>query len=260
MHGATDIDLGRGLLLAALALTGIVAGFFNTVAGAGSLLTVPVLLVLGLPADAANATNRVGVLAQSVVGTAGFARAGALDGRALWRSAPPAVVGGVVGAWLATLVPERVLKWVLLATLLEVAWLMVRKKKEGEAAAPPPGALRAAGLLFAAGVYGGFAQAGVGLVLLAILARAMKLDLVRANAIKVAVVGLFTVAALLVFARAGAIRWFEGAVLAVGMVLGAAVAVRFAVRKSARLERAALVAVVVAVAAAIAREIVTALP
>ncbi len=254
MHQALDVDLARGLLLGALALTGVVAGFFNTVAGAGSLLTVPVLLLVGLPADAANATNRVGVLAQSVVGSAGFARAGALDGRALLRSAPPAVLGGVLGAWLSTLVPERVLKWVLLATLLEVAWLMARKKSPAEVATSP-GPVRSAALLFGAGVYGGFAQAGVGLVLLTILARTMRLDLVRANAIKVAVVGLFTLAALLVFARAGTIRWFEGAVLALGMVVGAAAAVRFAVRKSERLERAAVIAVVVAIAAAVGREL-----
>lgn len=255
MHELVQVDAARALLLAGLALTGVVAGFFNTVAGAGSLLTVPVLMLVGMPADAANATNRIGVLAQSAVGTAGFARAGMLDRAALWRSAGPAVLGGVCGAWLATLVPERILKWVLLATLLEVLWLMARRRTATEAEQPPPSAAHAALLLFGAGVYGGFAQAGVGLVLLAILARTLRLDLVRANALKVAIVGLFTIAAIAVFARASAIRWFEGAVLALGMVIGAAVAVRFAVKKSAWLDRAALVAVLVAIAAVVVREV-----
>jgi hypothetical protein len=255
MHELADVDRGRALLLAALAMAGVVAGFFNTVAGAGSLLTVPALMLAGLPADAANATNRIGVLAQCGVATAGFARAGAMSWPALGRTAVPSVAGGVLGAWLATLVPERILKWVLLATLLEVAWLMMRRRGAAAASGPPAGAARSALLLFGAGVYGGFAQAGVGLVLLTILARALRLDLVRANALKSAIVGLFTVAALLVFARAGAIRWFEGAVLALGMVIGAAIAVRFAVKQSAALERAAIAAVVVAILAVVVREI-----
>jgi uncharacterized membrane protein YfcA len=259
MHELAQIDLGRVLLLAALAAAGVVAGFFNTVAGAGSLLTVPVLLLVGMPADAANATNRIGVMAQSTVGVVGFARADVLDGRALGRTAPAAIVGGLVGAWLSTLVPPAILKWILLATLLEVAFVIVRKRATAGAERPAPGPVRTALLLFGAGLYGGFAQAGVGLVLLAILARAMQLDLVRANALKVAIVGLFTIAALVVFARAGTIRWFEGAVLAAGMVVGAAAAVRFAVKKSASLERAAVVAVVVAVAAVIVREVVAAI-
>ena len=259
MHDLAQIDPARGALLVVLALAGVVAGFFNTVAGAGSLLTVPVLLLVGMPADAANATNRIGVLAQSAVGVVGFGRAGVLDRAALARTAPAAVVGGLVGAWLSTLVPPAILKWVLLATLLEVAFLMARKRTAAGAERPPPGPVRSALLLFGAGVYGGFAQAGVGLVLLAILARTMRLDLVRANALKVAIVGLFTIAALVVFARAGAIRWFEGGVLAIGMVIGAAIAVRFAVKKSESLERAAVVAVVVAVLAVVAREVVAAL-
>lgn len=258
MHELAQIDGGRALLLLALAAAGVVAGFFNTVAGAGSLLTIPVLLLVGMPADAANATNRIGVLAQSAVGVSGFARAKVLDGRALARTAPAAIVGGLLGAWLSTLVPPAILKWVLLATLLEVAFLMIRKRTAAGAERPAPGAARSALLLFGAGVYGGFAQAGVGLVLLAILARTMRLDLVRANALKVAIVGLFTIAALVVFARAGAIRWFEGAVLAVGMVIGAAAAVRFAVKKSEQLDRAAVVAVVIAVVAVVVREIAAA--
>jgi hypothetical protein len=247
------LDLERAMLLGALALAGAVAGFFNTVAGAGSLLTVPALLLLGLPADVANATNRVGVLAQSAVGAAGFARAGKLAGRELLRAAPPAVTGGVLGAWLATRVPEPILKWVLLATLLGVAVVMARKGK-ATSEEPAGGRWRAALWLFGAGVYGGFVQAGVGLVLLAIFARGMKLDLVRANGLKVALVGVFTVPALAVFARAGTIRWFEGSVLALGTMAGAAVAVKFAVKRSERLERIALVVVIVAVVAAAARQ------
>jgi uncharacterized membrane protein YfcA len=243
-------------MIALLVVVGFAAGFFNTVAGAGSLLTLPALMLAGLPADAANATKRIGVLAQSFVGTVGFARAGVLDHKALLRLAPIGVAGGVLGAWLATRVPERILKWILLATLLEVAWMTATKKLSAAPPdTPPPPRWKAWTMFFLVGVYGGFAQAGVGLILLAVLARTMRMDLVKGNAIKVAIVGLQTLAAVAVFAGAGDIRWREGGILAVGMMAGAAFAVGFAIKKSAWLERVALVAVIVAVVAAGLREL-----
>jgi hypothetical protein len=66
-------------LLAAVPVTGIAAGFINTLAGSGSLITLPILILLGLPANVANGTNRVGVVMQNVVAVANFRRFGALD-------------------------------------------------------------------------------------------------------------------------------------------------------------------------------------
>lgn len=242
-------------MIALLIVVGFAAGFFNTVAGAGSLLTLPALMLAGLPADAANATKRIGVLAQSFVGTVGFARAGVLDTKALLRLAPIGIAGGVLGAYLATRVPERILKWILLATLIEVAWMTATKRLSTAPEGPPPARWKAWTMFFLVGVYGGFAQAGVGLILLGVLARTIRMDLVKANAIKVAIVGLQTLAAVAVFAGAGDVRWREGGILAGGMMAGAAFAVRFAIKRSAWLERIALVAVIVAVVAAGLREL-----
>ena len=58
--------------LVILALTGLVAGVINTLAGGGSNLTLPALMITGMPADIANATNRVGVFLQCLVGVRGF--------------------------------------------------------------------------------------------------------------------------------------------------------------------------------------------
>ena len=71
-----------------LIVTGLIAGVINTLAGGGSNLTIPALMVMGLPADIANATNRVGVLLQSVAGVRGFHRHGKLDP----RHTPPVLV------------------------------------------------------------------------------------------------------------------------------------------------------------------------
>ncbi|MDX2175780.1 MAG: TSUP family transporter, partial [Candidatus Sumerlaeia bacterium] len=76
--------------LALLGAAGLVGGFVNTLAGGGSLVTLPALLLLGLPADVANATNRVGVLAQSVVAARGLAIDARLAAGARGRVLAPA--------------------------------------------------------------------------------------------------------------------------------------------------------------------------
>jgi uncharacterized membrane protein YfcA len=73
------------LLLAAVPVTGFVAGFINTLAGSGSLLSLPILILLGLPANVANATNRVGVTMQNIVAVATFRSHGALPLAGSWK-------------------------------------------------------------------------------------------------------------------------------------------------------------------------------
>ena len=83
------LDLGLGLLLLA---TGVVSGFINTLAGGGSMLTLPVLMISGMPADIANGTNRLAVLAQSATGAFEFNRVGRLD-RSTARHVVPSLQG-----------------------------------------------------------------------------------------------------------------------------------------------------------------------
>src|SRR5512147_2531403 len=89
------------LLLAAVPITGFIAGFINTLAGSGSLITLPLLILLGLPANVANGTNRIGVLLQNLVAVATFRSRGALEIAGTWKLVVPAVVGSVLGAQLA---------------------------------------------------------------------------------------------------------------------------------------------------------------
>ena len=74
----TEIEL-TWWKVAALLAAGVLGGFINTVAGGASMITVPLLILLGMPADYANGTNRVGILQQSIVAIAGFNRRGKLD-------------------------------------------------------------------------------------------------------------------------------------------------------------------------------------
>lgn len=232
---------------------GFVAGWVNTLAGAGGLVAIPALLFSGLSAHDANGTLRLAIIAQSVVGASSFRRAQRLPGRPLLAILPLVIAGGAVGALVATWLPERVLKAIELGVLVVMALaLLVRSSSVLPAADEQPRALTAAssvGLLLA-GFYGGVVQAGVGLLLIAVLCGVMRFDLVRGNALKLAATLAFNLVSLTIFALAGQVEWQRGAWMSLGSMVGAAVAVRFAVRRGQQAIRWVLVgAVLVAVVA-----------
>ncbi len=234
----------------ALVAAGFGAGYVNTLAGSGSLLTLPLLIFLGLPAPVANGTNRVGILLQNVVGVSSFHRRGVLDVRSgAWLSLP-AVAGALAGARIAVELDEAAMRTTIGILMLVMAVVLVVRPKrwlEGreDHHRGRPSAFQVA-VFFAIGVYGGFIQAGVGIFLLAGLVLGAGFDLVRANAVKVFIVLCFTVFALGVFVVHDQVRWDLGLVLALGNMSGAWVAARMAVERGVRFVRWVLVAVVVA--------------
>jgi uncharacterized membrane protein YfcA len=233
---------------ALLAAAGLAAGFVNTVAGAGSLLSLRALMVLGvLPADA-NGTNRVPVVAQSLTAALAFRRHTRVSGALLAPSVVPSVVGALLGAGASTLLPDRVMNVLLIGVLFAVALLGLRKAKT-RVGVELDEAAEAARLatwpsrtwLFASGFYGGFLQAGVGLLLLHALSNVAGLSMLRSNALKVTVVLVFSLAALVVFVATGHVRWLLAAPLSLGSILGALLAVRFAVKLGEKLKIAVVV-------------------
>jgi uncharacterized membrane protein YfcA len=234
----------------ALVAAGFGAGYINTLAGSGSLLTLPLLIFLGLPAPVANGTNRVAILLQNVVGVASFHQRKVLDVKSgLWL-AMPAIVGSILGARIAVELNEMVMRTTIGILMLVMAVVVLLRPKrwlEGhpEARRKRPDWIQIV-IFFAIGVYGGFIQAGVGVFLLAGLVLGAGFDIVRANAVKVFIVLLFTVFALGVFVLHDQVRWDLGLVLAIGNMLGARVAARMAVERGGEFVRWVLVAVVVA--------------
>lgn len=234
--------------IAILVLGGLAAGAVNTLAGGGSLLTVPLLVLVGLPGTVANGTNRIGVLVQSLTAIWRFRAAGVGDLRAVVPVLIPVVAGSLAGAALAAQLSDEGFEKVfgIVMLLLLVPTLRPPRSARGGPATPWPAALR--WLVFLAiGFYGGALQAGVGIVLLVALSHT-GLDLVRGNAVKVAVVAAVTLVALPVFVLEDQVRWLAGGVLAAGQAAGAALGARLAVAGGERLIRPVLAAAVVALA------------
>lgn len=226
-----------------------IAGFINTLAGSGSLITLPLLIFLGLPANIANGTNRVGILLQSIVGVSSFRQQKVLDQRGGLILAIPAVLGSLLGAGLAIDLDAEIMRkaiGVLMVIMLGVILVKPKRWLEGRPGVTNgrPGLIQFL-IFFGIGVYGGFLQAGIGIILLAGLVLSAGYDLVRANAVKLLIVLCFTPFALAVFVIGGQVEWGIGIVMGIGSMLGAWVAARMAVKRGATFVRWLLIAVVV---------------
>ena len=220
-----------------LITTGFLAGIINTMAGGGSNLTIPALMVLGLPADIANATNRVCVLFQSLTAVKGFKKHGKLDIPDMKMIILTTLVGGIAGAILASYLPNLYLKPTLLITMIIMAAVILLKPS---VITPPDGTLpntvlgskQSIPMLLLAGFYGGFVQAGVGFILIAAIAGSLRYDLVRANALKMVCTAAFTLLALVIFILRDQVMWLPGLTLAIGSILGAHLAVKITINIS----------------------------
>lgn len=234
---------------AALLLAGgLAAGVVNTLAGGGSLLSVPLLVLTGLPGTVANGTNRVGVLIQNGVAAWGFRSQGVSGLAGAVPLLVPVAVGALVGAAIASQLPDEVFERVfgVLMLLLLVPTLRRPKPPDPDEVRTPSPILRAL-LFFGIGLYGGAFQAGVGILLIFALSYG-GLDLVRTNSVKVVVNFCFTLLALPVFLLADQVSWPEALTLGAGFAAGGFLGARLAVRGGERLIRPVLVVAVVALA------------
>ncbi|WP_372610210.1 sulfite exporter TauE/SafE family protein, partial [Halomonas sp.] len=108
-----------------LLVIGTLAGFINVLSAGGSMLTLPLLMFLGLSPQVANGTNRVSITLQSVAATLSFLKAGARYIGLSLRLSVPAVIGSLLGAWLALQVSDVLFEWVLLTVMAGSAVLML---------------------------------------------------------------------------------------------------------------------------------------
>ena len=211
---------------------GFLAGIINTLAGSGSAITLSILSeVLFLSPLIANGTNRVGVFAQTLISTATFYRHGKLPLNAYWSYIIPTVIGAIVGVWAAVSVSNeqfkfifRILLVLMLVTILvkPSRWLI---NQDDHFVLPYWISLP---VFLALGFYGGFIQMGMGVFYLAILVLASRIPIIRANAIKLFVIAIYSVFVLALFQYRGMINWEIGLIMASGQSLGGWLTARYA--------------------------------
>jgi len=230
-----------------LFLAGVAAGFMNTLAGGGSTLTLPVLILLGLPSPIANATNRVAILLQNVVATTRFHKYKELEVKPVIHITIAAIVGAIVGSLFAVDISSQVFDKVLGVALILILVLIFKPKRKVSAERKSIPKWLEILIFFCVGLYGGFIQTGVGFIFLATLNLVEDFNLIRANAVKVFIVMCYTFFAVIVFAVSDKIMWHYGLLLAAGNILGAFIGVRTAVKKGSGFVKVVItIAVIVA--------------
>ncbi len=237
-------ELSNLLLLLAAAF---VAGALNAVAGGGSFLTLPALVLTGLPPIVANATGTVALLPGYAAGAVGFREdLQAPPGLSLPALAILSLVGGAIGAALLLVTDDRtfskVVPWLLLvATVLFAgAPLLLRKVKSSQTG--HASATRSAAGMLAVSIYGGYFNGGLGILLLALFGLLGQSNLNAMNGIKNVASALLTSIAVAVYAWGGVIAWPQALVMMTAATAGGYFGARIARRISAPVLRAAIVA------------------
>jgi uncharacterized membrane protein YfcA len=224
-------------MLVIIFLVGIIVGFINTIAGSGSLITLPLLIFFGLDANVANGTNRISILLQTLVGILTFRKHKMLELKYAFTLSIPVMAGAIAGTYTATLTPAHSLEKILgFLFILLTVFIFIKPKqwnKHVEDTSNMKFTFFHYVIFILLGFYGGFIQAGVGIFMLFALVSIMGFDVVRANALKLFLTFIYTPISLIIFWNYNQVDWLVGIVLAFGSMLGAYVSATMAVQKGA---------------------------
>jgi uncharacterized membrane protein YfcA len=215
-------------------ITGFIAAFLNTVGGGGSLFSVPILTFLGLPITSANATSRVALLFQNLFAVGGFRSKGIeLPWPYSLYLGLSSLGGGLIGAIMASHIGDEVFSKIFVGVMIVSVFLILFDPFKAKGAERLDRKSQWIGIIsfFFIGIYGGFVQAGIGFLVIAVLGVVNNLSLVKSNYVKVFAAIVYTAVSVAVFAYEGKILWMTGLVLAIGHALGGWYAARWSVNK-----------------------------
>jgi hypothetical protein len=232
-----------------LVFAGFIAGFMNTMAGGGSLLTLPLLIFLGLPPAVANGTNRIAIFMSTSSATLGFKSKGVSTFPFNIYLGICGLLGALIGAKIAIDIDGALFNKILAIIMIFVVVLIVFKPKINytELVERLTGKHLYISMIvfFFIGIYGGFINAGIGFVIMLFLHYYNRLNLVKVNSAKVVIVLIYTTGALITFALADKVNWTYGLFLAFGNFLGGWSSSRWSVKKGENSIKVFLIVIVV---------------
>jgi uncharacterized membrane protein YfcA len=233
------LENGSALEILSLVASAAAAGVINAVAGGGTLLTFPLLLLSGTSPLVANATSTLALFLGTTGGVFGYRRQFAGITPWLWRFVPVSILGGYAGSWLLTHTSDRTFSklvpfLILFATILFLGQGVIRRIagiKEAGSQSPSPALVRGAIVFqFAVSVYGGYFGAGIGILMLASLGLIGLSDIHEMNALKTVLASLINLVASVQFVTAGLIDWPKTGLMTAGALVGYFVGSHFSQR------------------------------
>ena len=215
--------------VAFLFFAGFFGGVLNSIAGGGSFITFPALIFVGIPHIMASATNTFASCAGYISGTYAFRKELAEHKSELLRIVIISLLGGICGAWLLLKTPEELFRqaipWLLLfATVLFIFGAQINSKLKAMAKshqhASVIGGVLLMVLLLAVSAYGGFFNAGLGIIVLSYLALAGHTNINTMNGLKLLISTTVSLIAIVLFIYNGVIAWYEGSIVLCGTLAG----------------------------------------
>jgi uncharacterized membrane protein YfcA len=242
------------LTLLAAAAAGAAAGASNALAGAGSLITFPTLIALGLSPLSANVTSTVGLVPGAVGGALGYVDLLGGQRERIARLAVPTLIGGAIGTALLLITSNDTFEAIVPALVAGSCLLLLfqprltpRIAHAGNERSP----FLTAGLLFC-GAYAAYFGSAVSILLLGLLALFVADSMQSLNAIKILLTGIANLLAAVVYAFLAAVEWRYAICLMVASLIGGRLGVALARRASGDLLRVAIALVGLLVAGVLA--------
>jgi uncharacterized membrane protein YfcA len=224
------------------------AGALNAIAGGGSFISFPALLLTGVPPIPANATNTIAMWTGVTASTGAYRSRLNVPMRVLIPLVAASVAGGLIGAILLLKTPAhtfmRLLPWLMLAATLLFTFgrtiTRTQRSSVGHDATTP--AIVAASIfeLFVA-IYGGYFGAGMGFVILAMLALIGMTEIHAMNALKSVLSSTTNGLAVIAFVFARAIYWPQAVIMVAGAMLGGYFGAHYAQQLPQKWVRAAVI-------------------
>ena len=214
----------------------LLAGIQNALAGGGSFLTFPALLLFGMGARAANITSTVALFpGQIATGLAGRALVSGAEGLSFRALTVISLIGGALGAGLLLATPasffQRLVPFLVLFATVVFAWgSFFRRDRGGRMRLSSP---VAAGAQFIIAIYGGYFGGGIGMLMLAALTLA-GLPVRQAGATKNVLAGVMNASAVVIFAFSPDVHWGAAGAVAAGAVVGGQIGAWLMVKISER--------------------------
>lgn len=231
-----------------LIVSGLFVGFINTLAGGGTIISFTVLMLLGLPANVANGTNRVPIIIQNMVALRNFKKKKILDTSKALSLGIPTVLGSILGSLLVINIDQQMIEIYFGIIMLVMLFFLIYKPsvwlKGKEELIKKKTPIWMMVLFFFIGIYGGVIHVGIGYFLLIGLVLGAGYDLVRANAMKLFIVLLYVPFTLIVFIMNDQVRWDYGLVHAIGNFIGAYIASKWATEWGAKFVRWMLMVII----------------
>jgi uncharacterized membrane protein YfcA len=243
------VDIAHAVLIGLAALS---AGAVNAIAGGGSLITFPVLLASGLPAVTASMTNTVAMCPGYFGAVIAQRRDLEGQGSRAVRLIPLSLVGSLAGAWILLHTTEKSFQTIVPFLLLFAAGLLALQGKLRTYLAQHTRGGHS--MTFAilpvafAAIYGAYFGAGMGVIILAILAVVIDDTMLRANALKQVMSLIINTCAAVVFVFAGHVDWTVALIIAVASLAGGLIGGKLASRIPEALLRWLAIAVALVVA------------